>query len=63
MIANGPTTVRAARSGDADAIRSIYNEAVANTTATMDTEPRWCPPRGSRRAHVASGVPPWVGNG
>ncbi len=33
-------TVRRARQDDAEAIRAIYNEAVANTTATMDTEAR-----------------------
>jgi phosphinothricin acetyltransferase len=32
--------VRPAGPEDAEAIRGIYNEAVANTTATMDTEPR-----------------------
>ena len=39
MTEIGPT-VRAARADDAEAIRAIYNEAVANSTATMDTEPR-----------------------
>lgn len=33
-------TIRAARAGDAEALCDIYNGAVANTTATMDTEPR-----------------------
>jgi phosphinothricin acetyltransferase len=32
--------VRPARPGDAEAMRAIYNDAVATTTATMDTEPR-----------------------
>lgn len=32
--------VRAACEDDAEAIRAIYNEAVANTTATMDTDAR-----------------------
>lgn len=32
--------VRAARISDAEAMRGIYNEAVANSTATMDTDPR-----------------------
>jgi L-amino acid N-acyltransferase len=36
----GPVRVRPARSSDAGAIRAIYNEAVATTTATFDTEPR-----------------------
>lgn len=34
------TTVRIARAEDAEAIRSVYNEAVATTVATLDTEPR-----------------------
>lgn len=34
------SSVRLARHGDAEAIRAIYNHAVANTTATMDTDPR-----------------------
>ncbi len=34
------TSVRPARAEDAEAIRAIYNDAVAATTATMDTEPR-----------------------
>jgi len=33
-------TIRPAQSSDADALRTIYNWAVANSTATMDTEPR-----------------------
>lgn len=33
-------TIRPARLADAEAIRAIYNDAVATTTATMDTEPR-----------------------
>ena len=33
-------TIRRVRSDDADAIRAIYNDAVATTTATMDFEPR-----------------------
>ena len=33
-------TVRPARAEDAEAMRAIYNDAVATTTATMDTEPR-----------------------
>ncbi|MCI4353624.1 MAG: N-acetyltransferase family protein [Thermoplasmata archaeon] len=33
-------TIRTARVGDADRIRTIYNEAVQSTTATFDTEPR-----------------------
>ncbi|GAB4463731.1 MAG: GNAT family N-acetyltransferase [Armatimonadaceae bacterium] len=32
--------MREARPGDTEAIREIYNWAVANTTATLDTEPR-----------------------
>jgi L-amino acid N-acyltransferase len=32
--------LRSAVAGDAAAIRAIYNEAVATTTATFDTEPR-----------------------
>lgn len=32
--------VQAATLADAEAMRAIYNDAVANTTATMDTEPR-----------------------
>jgi L-amino acid N-acyltransferase YncA len=33
-------TVRPAQPGDAEAIREIYNQAVATTTATLDTSPR-----------------------
>lgn len=33
-------TIRLARDEDVEAIRAIYNEAVANLTATMDVEPR-----------------------
>ena len=33
-------TIRPARASDAEAIRAIYNDAVATTTATMDTHPR-----------------------
>ena len=57
--------VRLAGPEDAEAIRGIYNEAVANTTATMDTEPRtpqqqaaWMAahaPGGRFRALVAEG--------
>ena len=32
--------IRAATEGDLDAILEIYNDAVINTTATFDTEPR-----------------------
>lgn len=32
--------IRPAKPADLEAIREIYNEAVANTTATFDTEPR-----------------------
>lgn len=35
-----PPRIRAARSRDLEAIRSIYNEAVLTTTATFDTVPR-----------------------
>jgi L-amino acid N-acyltransferase len=35
-----PGRVRPARAADAEAIRAIYNDAVASTTATFDTEPR-----------------------
>lgn len=35
-----PPRIRAARSRDLEAIRSIYNEAVRTTTATFDTVPR-----------------------
>jgi phosphinothricin acetyltransferase len=34
------TTIRPVALRDADALRAIYNDAVATTTATMDTEPR-----------------------
>src|SRR5258705_10390583 len=34
------TTIRAATEDDLQAILDIYNEAVLNTTATFDTEPR-----------------------
>jgi L-amino acid N-acyltransferase len=34
------TAIRDAQIGDLPAIRDIYNEAVRNTTATFDTEPR-----------------------
>ena len=33
-------TIRPAQPDDAEAIRAIYNDAVATTTATMDFEPR-----------------------
>ena len=32
--------IRPARASDAEAIRAMYNDAVATTTATMDTQPR-----------------------
>ncbi len=35
--------VRSAQPRDREAVRSIYNEAVATTTATFDTEPRSVP--------------------
>jgi phosphinothricin acetyltransferase len=34
------TTIRRAEPGDARAIAEIYNEAIQNTTATFDTEPK-----------------------
>ena len=34
------TTIRPATETDQQAIMEIYNEAVLNTTATFDTEPR-----------------------
>jgi L-amino acid N-acyltransferase len=40
VVASAGFTVRSARDEDAEAIRAIYNEAVANLTATMDVEPR-----------------------
>jgi L-amino acid N-acyltransferase len=36
-------TIRAARTADAEAMRSIYNEAVRHTTATFDTKARSLP--------------------
>ena len=33
-------TIRPARASDAEGLRAIYNDAVATTTATMDTQPR-----------------------
>ncbi len=36
----GAITVRPARPGDAEAIRTIYNDAVLNTTFTFDLRPR-----------------------
>ncbi|NDA76661.1 MAG: N-acetyltransferase family protein [Acidimicrobiia bacterium] len=38
--APAPVTIRTAEIGDAEAIRTIYNHEVENTTATMDLVPR-----------------------
>lgn len=45
-----PPTIRAARPDDAEAIASIYNHAVLNTTATFDTEVKSA---GNRREWLA----------
>lgn len=37
---NPPARIRPATAADAEAIRAIYNHAVAHTTASLDTEPR-----------------------
>lgn len=39
-MSDEPVAIRRARSSDAAAIADIYNEAVATTTATFDTEPK-----------------------
>jgi L-amino acid N-acyltransferase len=62
----GPTTtarapppglgLRPATSGDAEAIRRIYNDAVATTTATFDTEPRT---PAAQRSWMAAHAPPY----
>jgi L-amino acid N-acyltransferase len=57
--AHGPPPrmrLRAAMLGDAEAIRAIYNEAVATTTATFDTEPRT---PAAQRAWMAAHSPPY----
>lgn len=40
MITQNALRVRPVRPEDAEALRAIYNDSVATTTATMDTEPR-----------------------
>lgn len=47
--------MRPAREDDAEAIRAIYNEAVANTTATMDTGARTPEQQAAWMAAHASG--------
>ena len=37
---NASLTIRPAELGDLDAITAIYNDAIATTTATFDTEPK-----------------------
>ena len=41
--ATGPVVVRPARADDARRIAAIYNQSVASSTATFDTEPRSVP--------------------
>jgi L-amino acid N-acyltransferase len=48
--------LRAATRGDAEAIRAIYNDAVATTTATFDTEPR---SSAAQRSWMSAHPPPY----
>ncbi len=50
-------TIRPARIEDAEAIASIYNEAVRSTTATFDTEPRSLADQVSWLEHHDTGHP------
>jgi L-amino acid N-acyltransferase YncA len=58
-------SIRTATEADQETIREIYNDAVINTTATFDLEPR---SREDQRAWFAEHVPPhpvivWEGGG
>ncbi|MGH7143832.1 MAG: GNAT family N-acetyltransferase [Candidatus Acidiferrales bacterium] len=53
-------TIRAAVAADVPAITAIYNEAIATTTATFDTEPKSEADRVAWLAHHGARYPVWV---